>query len=177
MNIPDYTHENFSESTVIMRMIDGLGFRYYWATKGLRESDLDYNPGHGARSMRETIEHIYSLSYMISQTAQMKSVIRSESRNFASTHDYEEIRNKTLFNLETARKSISSLSPEELSNLVIVFQNFPDAEPSAGSSIYKLINGPIADALTHVGQVITFRRIAGNPQPQGVNQFQGKKTE
>ena len=26
------------------------------------------------------------------------------------------------------------------------------------------INGPLADALTHVGQITSWRRIAGNPQ-------------
>jgi len=38
-----------------------------------------------------------------------------------------------------------------------------------------LLNGPIADALTHVGQVISFRRTSGNPIPKGVNVFMGIK--
>ena len=33
------------------------------------------------------------------------------------------------------------------------------------------INGPLADALTHVGQITSWRRISGNPQLKGVNVF------
>ena len=39
--IPDYPSA-YNASTVVARMIDGLGFRYYWATEGLREEDLNY---------------------------------------------------------------------------------------------------------------------------------------
>ena len=33
--IPDYP-EPYSAETVAARLIDGLGFRYFWATEGLR---------------------------------------------------------------------------------------------------------------------------------------------
>ena len=38
--------------------------------------------------------------------------------------------------------------------------------------IWNFINGPLADALTHVGQINSFRRMAGNPVPK-VNVFKG----
>jgi hypothetical protein len=41
----------------------------------------------------------------------------------------------------------------------------------------QLINGPIADALTHIGQIVSWRRINGNPQPSGVNPFKGIRVE
>jgi hypothetical protein len=31
---------------------------------------------------------------------------------------------------------------------------------------WHLLNGPLADALTHVGQINVFRRLAGNPTPK-----------
>ncbi len=37
--IPD-PPENYTPGTVVSRLVDGLGFRYYWATEGLREEDL-----------------------------------------------------------------------------------------------------------------------------------------
>lgn len=40
--------------------------------------------------------------------------------------------------------------------------------------LWILINGPLADALWHSGQVATLRRAAGNPMPKGVNVFLGK---
>ena len=41
--IPD-APESYTAGSVVSRMIDGLGFRYYWATDGLRTEDLQYRP-------------------------------------------------------------------------------------------------------------------------------------
>ena len=38
--IPDYP-DSYTPGTVMGRLIDGLGFRYYWATEGLSENDLN----------------------------------------------------------------------------------------------------------------------------------------
>ena len=37
--IPAYP-ETFTSGGIAARVVDGLGFRFYWATEGLRESDL-----------------------------------------------------------------------------------------------------------------------------------------
>ncbi|UZO79678.1 hypothetical protein NBT05_12020 [Aquimarina sp. ERC-38] len=58
VQIPN-TPENYTSGTVISRMIDGLGYRYYWATEGLREEDLAFQPSEEAQSSFQTIVHIY----------------------------------------------------------------------------------------------------------------------
>lgn len=40
-----------------------------------------------------------------------------------------------------------------------------------------MLNGPIADALWHVGQVVSFRRSSGNPFNSKVSVFSGKVRE
>ena len=55
---------DYAPGSVVSRMIDALGFRYYWATEKLGEEDLTYRPTPDARSTYETIEHIYGLSEM-----------------------------------------------------------------------------------------------------------------
>src|SRR3984885_13019208 len=57
--------DHYSSGTVVSRLLDGLGFRYYWATEGLRPIDLAFRPTPQARNSQETLEHIYSLSQMI----------------------------------------------------------------------------------------------------------------
>ena len=47
-----------------------------------------------------------------------------------------------------------------------VFSEFP---------FWNLINGPISDAIYHVGQIVSFRRTSGNPIEKGVNVFLGEK--
>ena len=54
--------EAYSAATVAARMVEGLGFRFYWATEGLRPEDLAYKPSEEARTTEETINHIYGLS-------------------------------------------------------------------------------------------------------------------
>jgi hypothetical protein len=41
--------------------------------------------------------------------------------------------------------------------------------------IWNLMNGPLEDAIYHTGQIVSFRRTAGNPIPKGVNVFLGVK--
>ena len=36
--------ENATSGNIIARMVQGLGYRYYWATKNLRIEDLSYRP-------------------------------------------------------------------------------------------------------------------------------------
>jgi hypothetical protein len=39
---------------------------------------------------------------------------------------------------------------------------------------WNILNGPVDDALWHVGQVITFRRSSGNPYNNKASVFTGK---
>ena len=38
---------------------------------------------------------------------------------------------------------------------------------SRGDSLplWNMVNGPLADSLTHIGQVLSWRRLAGSPPP------------
>ena len=39
---------------------------------------------------------------------------------------------------------------------------------------WNQLNGPIADAIWHCGQIVSFRRSSGNPFPKGVSLLTGK---
>ena len=56
---------HYSAGTVVSRLLDGLGFRYYWATEGLRPNRPVSTLSPEARTSQETLEHIYNLSDMI----------------------------------------------------------------------------------------------------------------
>ena len=66
--------ENTTSGNIIARMTQGLGYRYFWATKDLREEDLNYRPSEAAASTYETLEHIYGLSEVIRNTAFLNQV-------------------------------------------------------------------------------------------------------
>ncbi|WP_136479844.1 hypothetical protein [Cognatitamlana onchidii] len=155
--IPEYP-ESFSAGTVAARMVDGLGFRYYWATEGLSAKDLDYKVSDSGRTNGETIDHIYGLSKFI-----RNSVLDSKDENNA-TLNFDETRKRTLMNFKTVADALRDLDyPLQLSETEVPFWN--------------IINGPIADALWHCGQVVMLRRASGNPFNSKVSVFAGKLRE
>ena len=72
--------ESYTAGTVVSRMIDGLGFRYYWATEGLTEKDMHYAPANDGRTIAETLEHLYNLSNAIINSANKMANDRTVSR-------------------------------------------------------------------------------------------------
>ncbi|NND16648.1 MAG: hypothetical protein HKN89_10040 [Eudoraea sp.] len=165
--IPD-APEQYTAGSVISRMIDGLGFRYYWATEGLTDDNLSYKPSETNRTIGETVEHIYGLTNVILNAALKKPNDRRGSSETPS--GFDEIRKATLKNLETA--SALMLASEALEEHKVIFVR------ETGTSdfpFWNMINGPIEDAVWHCGQVVSLRRAAGNPMPSGVSVFQGTK--
>ena len=156
--IPDYP-ENYTANTVVARMIDGLGFRYYWATKGLRVEDLAYKPSETGRATSETIDHIYGLSKFIRNSA----LTDNKDTNKAEL-SFEEKRKQTLLNF----KVVSDVLRNEEASFQLENTEVP---------FWNIINGPISDALWHCGQVVLLRRASGNPFNSKVNVFTGKVSE
>ena len=162
--IPDYP-ESYTPENVTARMMDGLGYRYFWATETLREEDLAYRPSEDSRTTGETIDHIYGLSKMILKRIQNKDISSEGKLTF------DEKRKKTLMNIQ---KASQLLKGEDLDSDKVIFQSEDD---TAAYPFWNMINGPIADAIYHTGQVVAYRRASGNPIHPGVSVFSGKTKE
>lgn len=161
--IPKHSEE-YTAGTVAARMVDGLGFRFYWATEGLRDEDLNFKPNDEARTTRETIDHIYGLSKVIMNSTLKKPNERIEEPKMTFT----EKRKKTLKNIKTAADILRA--SKDISQYKIIFgtNEYP---------FWNQLNGPIADAIWHCGQVISFRRSSGNPYNSKASVFSGKVRE
>jgi len=162
--------ESYSAGTSISRMIQGLGFRYYWATEGLREQDLSFRPSSEAQNTIETIQHIFQLSKTILNAAKNKPSLRPASEPPA---DFTELRKATLNDLKEAAAIFDSTNETQLERLKIILER--GGGKQSKFPVWNLINGPIADAIYHTGQVVSFRRTSGNPIAKGVNVFLGVK--
>jgi len=165
--IPDYP-ESYSEAEIVGRMIDGLGFRYYWATEGLTDTDLAYKLPNDSRSSIETIVHIYDLSNMILYTA-LNSPIEMMS---TEGMEFKEIRKNTLLNLKQASDIIKKT--KNFKDLSIIFLR---NDKKMVFPFWNQLNGPIEDAVWHCGQVVAFRRASGNPISNKISVFTGKVQE
>ena len=158
--VPEYAEE-FTAGTMAARMVDALGFRYYWASKDLNEKDLAYRLNEKGRSTAETINHIYELSIIIVNSTLQKPNSRGDKVGMT----YKEKRTATLNNLKKA-SDILHVS-NDISQFKIIFgeKKIP---------FWNQINGPIADAIWHCGQIAVYRRVTKNPINPKVNHFTGK---
>ncbi|MDT0557064.1 hypothetical protein RM697_00305 [Ichthyenterobacterium sp. W332] len=151
--------ENFTAGTVAARLVDGLGFRYHHASEGLTEKDLKFSPSEGARSAEETLQHIYDLSKII-----VNACLHKPNNREKEALTYAQLRAKTLQNFKTAADILRS--SDDISEFTL---NFGDNK----IPFWNNINGPIADAIWHAGQLATIRRMSGNPINSKVNHFNG----
>jgi len=165
--IPDYP-ETYTPGNIAGRTLDGLGYRYFWATEALTEKDLAYKPSEDGRSAAETLDHLYGLSLTIINATKNKANIRPlDSSNLS----FDEKRKLTLENIKAASDALKASEQKDFEDFEIIFQR---GDQSRSFPFWNLLNGPIADALYHVGQIVIFRRSSGNPLHPGVNVFMGK---
>ncbi len=166
--VPEYPKE-YTAGTVSARMVDGLGFRYRWATENLREEDLNYKPSDGARTTMETIDHLLGLSQVIVNATLKRPTDFTKEKAVLS---YEEKRNKTLENFKRASQILM-----EAANLEDFKIQFVSGSGKSEYPFWNNLNGPIADAIWHSGQIASFRRSSGNPISPKVKFLEGKIKE
>jgi hypothetical protein len=166
--IPDYP-DSYTAGTVVARMIDGLGFRYYWATEGLRTEDLAYKPSESNRTIDETLDHLYNLSRVVYNCAIKEINDRTQAREEALS--FQEKRKRTLLNFKKASEIF--INARDLNEHLVIFKS------KSGTIInpfWNQINGPIEDAIWHSGQIVALRRASGNPIDPKVNVFRGVRS-
>lgn len=138
---------------LIVRMLDGFGFRFYWATEDLLLKDYAFQPSPDGKSICEIVVHIWGLVNWISSHV-------SQTKYQLPEDDYD-IRKQILFITQQLRDEFAGMDDKKLESIQI-----------GGQPFWHLINGPIEDAVSHTGQINVLRRIAGNP-PTQLNPFLG----
>lgn len=146
---PQETNAN----TILIRLIDSFGFRYYWSTEGLRVIDMQFTPSEDSMNMLDLLNHINQLAYVSSQTFKNQSFVKQDVILELNT-----LRESTLKHISDCRKTLEIITNTELSEA-----KFKPANSKVEYPFWNIINGPVADALTHIGQITTWRRTNGNP--------------
>ena len=137
---------------VVKRLVDGLGFRYYLSTKDITGSQAAFRPVATAMSIAEVNQHIFQL---IAKSAKALGLDEKDEIDLSS---FEIVTKSVLGKLETLSKGLGRMTDEALSKKTVCFN-----EGDTHFSFWYLINGFLADALIHVGQLDSWRSMAGNP--------------
>ncbi|NNC35705.1 MAG: hypothetical protein HKO09_12580 [Croceitalea sp.] len=161
----------YTSGNVVSRMIDGLGYRYYWATNGLNDKDLAYKPSADGRTTLETLQHLYGLSLTIVNAPTNTPNLRPID---FTKFSFEELRAMTLKNFKTASNYCLNKQPEDFEDFNVIFER--NGKKST-FPYWNMLNGPMADAIYHTGQIVVLRRASGNPVNPGMNVFLGKTRE
>lgn len=129
-----------------------MGFRYRWGTEGLREEDYEYRPSPGNMTVGELLGHVHGLVNWVLLS------LGGEVQPSPKSLSLQEIRGLTLEKIVGIRSVLVGMSPKELASCRVRTrrEEYP---------FWNLINGPLSDALTHIGQVVSWRRLNGNPIP------------
>lgn len=143
--------------TMLGHVIDSLGFRYYWATEGLTDDDLSFSPAEGAMTLGRQMAHVLRLVQWTDIAMR-----NSDERVKEEERAYTDMRQDTLAAIDTLKQTVTSGGVEGL-----------QAVEAFGLPFWNLVNGPVTDCFTHVGQINSYRRILGKPSPQ-INYFSGK---
>ncbi len=166
--IPDYPPE-YNVGTVLSRFIDGLGFRYFWATEGLTVEDFQYRPSEGARSLGETVDHIYDTACMINGAFIRERFNVNEVKPSGLPAD--KLRRRTLALLKDMSDWLKQKDDANWDQVSLGFQ-IGDSKPDF--PFWHACNGLVLDFAQHVGQIVSFRRTLGKPINPEAHVFFGK---
>jgi hypothetical protein len=150
-------------SAVLVRLVEGIGFRFRWATEGLRDADLSFRPTPETMGIDELARHVLGLATWVAVAA---GALPEGTKAPGPETPFPEVRQRVLEVLAGLRARLAGMSDAQIAVIRI--------SPREGSFPWPhLVNGPLADALTHIGQINVLRRASGNPTPKA-NVFLGR---
>ena len=147
---------SFTAGAVLGRLADGIGFRYRWATEGLGDADLAFKPASDCMSLGELLTHIHGLLRRVAESAG----VTTTADFLRPGEGYAEVRERTLLLAQEIGKRFKATGEADLARWEI--------RTTQGETypFWNAVNGPLADSLTHIGQVNSWRRMAGKPVPK-----------
>ena len=151
-----------SANSILIRLLDAIGFRYRWATENLNQEDMWFQPCETSMSIWEVLEHINELTNFIEAFINGKDVKKGDNppQNAYTPTCLNEMRRSTLDAISRTRSSLTFHDEGYLAD-----RKYPVPGEVGEFPIWNLINGPLCDALTHIGQIASWRRINNNPVP------------
>ena len=143
-DISDCQYTTLDGKSVLLRLVEGIGYRFQRAMIGVNDSALNFAPAEGMFTIGQQVDHIGKLLETVLAVFQDRPPTYDDTtaegvvRLLAELHDF-----------------IQETSMERLQQ----------ARTLEGRSVFFMINGPMADTLTHIGQINTLKRLAGVDAP------------
>lgn len=127
-----------------------LAFRTNFAIKGAGNNYSSFSPGNGVRTAKEILFH---MTQMIKYS---ENVLLDVPFIKVDINDWDKICSEFYLSLKKLDATIEKLDTIE------------------DDVILKLYQGPLSDCMTHVGQLMTLRRLSKNPV-EGINFYREER--
>lgn len=121
-----------------------IAYRFQNATHNTSNDFGDFSPGLGTRTVSEVINHMYQL-------------LRSSGM----------LIEQGTFNSNPPEKLTYTPEIERFAEELVNFDKILIEEDLDIPTAYRLLQGPLSDILTHIGQIAMMRRLDGNPVNKG----------
>jgi hypothetical protein len=125
--------------TILRQYLAMLAFRTGYALSDTGDSYHDFDAGFGVKTPRQIMLHMANLMKVPVDHLEIGKFTLYESEN------WDDIIKEFYNQMERLDKIIADLTDPDEEKLIDLFQ------------------GPICDAMAHVGQLLTLRRMNGNP--------------
>jgi hypothetical protein len=147
---------------VLGRMADGIGLRFRWATENMEGVDLAFRPAADCMTLGELLAHMVELLFWVAE-----SVGLEPRRDLKDSSDYAHVRGRVMDLAASFSARFKGMTDAEVAACSITSSR-GDTQP-----VWNIVNGPLSDSLTHIGQILSWRRIAGSPAAQA-DVFRGR---
>lgn len=127
-------------SELLRHLLATIGYRFQAAIEGAPEEYADFDPGHGVRGPRELVGHCVHVLRIA------RSSFEPELEPSAPVGD-------------SWNERIALLHLE----LDLLDRHVDQGTPPQSWTLLQMVQGPLADVLTHIGQLALLRRLQGDP--------------
>lgn len=134
--------DNSAKNAYLRHTLSTIGYRFRRCLENAPDSFGDFIVGQGVRSPTEIICHMYSVLNWTTTYMRGGQVIKEGAAQLSYRQE------KHRFRIE----------------LIVLDGLFSEKEVSPGAT-EKLLQGPLADILTHIGQLAMLCRLNGHPIP------------
>ncbi|MEJ2668408.1 MAG: hypothetical protein P8Z81_15160 [Deinococcales bacterium] len=128
-------------STLLRRYLATLAYRLRKALRGTPDGFSDFQAGHGVRTPNDLLNHMRGRLLFV--------------HGHLRPNDGEEPPRLSWTDEVAALSRVLSALDDDLRS----------AAPLDEATVHRLLQGPLSDVMTHVGQVAMLRRLAGSPIP------------
>lgn len=127
----------------VRHYLAALAYRFHKAVAGAPDGFGDFAAGHGVRTPREIVHHVNGVLGYAEVIARTGEPIGWYEVPHLDWEGQVKLLHGVMGELDAALAA-GGADPEQL---------------------HRLLQGPLADAMTHVGQIAMLRRMAGSPIP------------